>query len=57
MVVGTSELICGTRSRYPCRTVVLIAVIKAVIVAIAAPCCRHTALVGTSECSRGASAI
>lgn len=57
VLVGTSELIRGTRPRYPCRTVVFVAVIKAVVVPIAAPCCRHTAFVGTSECRRGASAI
>lgn len=56
-LVGAGELIGRARSRQPCRTVVLIAVIKAVILPVAAPSCRHTVLVGTGECSRGASGV
>lgn len=56
-MVGTGELIGGTGSRDPCRTAELIAVVRAVIVAVAAPRCRHAPLVGTSERSRGASAV
>lgn len=56
-MVGTSKLIGGTRSRHLRGAVVLVTVIQTVIVPVAAPSDRHTVLIGTGECRRGASGI
>lgn len=56
-LVGTSELIGGTRPRDRCRASGLIAVVKAVVVPVAAPRRGHAAFIGAGECSRGAGAV